>query len=231
MTDPGLLGTTWSCVRDGAGRFRCPGCGEERGFTRNRLQRHLMVLGRRVARLGGPEEYATCAECGHAYPYAVVAVADAAAARDARAAVIEESGGDASASPVVAEDEAALLEILAAVIFSDSAVRSSEKVACREVVRRYSGRAVSAAAMDDLLQSARGRRGDPVARLVRLRCLIPEPMKRRIVESAYHVCTADGELHREESRLLNRIGTALDLAPRQVRRALADAKRHPVTGL
>lgn len=216
MTDPGLLGTTWSCVRDGAGRFRCPHCGEERSFTRHRLQRHLVILGRRTARLGAPEEYATCAECGHAY----------------RAGAVEEPvGGDASASPVVAEDEAALLEILAAVIFSDSAVRSSEKEACREVVRRYGGRAIPAAAMDDLLQSARKRRGDPMARLVRLRCLVPEPMKRRIVESAYHVCTADGELHREESRLLNRIGAALDLAPRQVRRALADAKRHPVTGL
>lgn len=212
MTDRELFGTTWTCQRAGTGRFRCPRCGTERGLTRTRLQRRLTVLGRPVGKLGGVAEYVTCDQCGHAY--AAGAAAD-----------------EALSGPyVMAEDESALLGVLAAMVLSDSAVRQAEKDACREVVRRYLGRSLPPSGVDDLLRSARRRWGDPVARLVRLRCLVPQSVKRRMVEAAYHVCAADGELHREESRLLDRIGSALDLAPREVRRALTDAKDAPLAG-
>lgn len=209
MTDRELLGTTWTCERAGTGRFRCPHCGEDRGFTRTRVQHRLTILGRAMARLWGTAEYVTCDRCGHAYP------ADVAAAGSVP--------GD-----VLAEDESALLGIIAAMVVSDTAIRTSEKEACPEVIRRYTGRTLSASGVDDLLRSSRRRWGDPVLRLVRLRCLIPESVKRRIVEAAYHVCAADGELHREESRFLDRIADALDLSPRQMREALDDAKRYPV---
>lgn len=209
-----LLGTTWTCERTGTGSFRCPHCARDHALTRTRLQRWLAVLGRPVTRLGIAVEYVTCERCGHVYP----------ASRTARAP----AGLAAQPSTVLAEDERALLSVVSAMILSDSVVRETEKEACREVIRRYTGRQIPSADVDDLLRSARARWGDPVARLARLRCLVPEAVKRRIVEGAYHICAADGELHREESRLLHRIGEALDLGPRDVRRALGDAKERPV---
>lgn len=208
--EPELLGTTWTCERIGTGRFQCPHCGRDRTVTLTRLHRWLAVLGRPVTRLGGAVDYRTCDGCGHVYP--------SVGATDPKA----ESGD------VLAEDERAFLGVVSAMMLSDSVVRESEKEACREVVRRYTGRPIPSPEVDELLRSARARWGDPVERLARLRCLVPSAVKRRIVEAAYHVCTADGELHREEGRLLHRIGEVLDLGPREVRRALGAAKRRPV---
>lgn len=212
MTERELVGATWSGEGVGHGRFRCPHCGEDRGADRTRLQRHLTVVGRPVLRLGRPSEYVTCEACGRAYP---TGLADA------------ESGSWAPAS-AVSEDERCLLAIVSAVVLSDSVVRPVEKAACREVFRRYTGRRLAPEEVDELLRTSRGRWGDPVARLGRLRYLVPEVVRHRILEAAYHVCTADGELHREESILLARIGEALDLGPREVRRALEEAKARPV---
>lgn len=213
MTDRDLVGTIWTCERAGTGRFGCPHCETERGLTRTRLQRRLTVLGRPLAKLGRASIYETCDVCGHAYP-----------------AATKRAGSPPSSPYIMAEDESALLGVLAAMVVSDSAIRDAEKEACRGVIRRYLGRSLPADGVDDLLRSARRRWGDPVARLVRLRCLVPEIVKLRIVEAAYHVCAADGELHREESRLLDRIGAALDLPPGQVRRALDGAKDRPLNG-
>ncbi|MEJ2503671.1 MAG: TerB family tellurite resistance protein [Gemmatimonadota bacterium] len=75
-----------------------------------------------------------------------------------------------------------------------------------------------------MLQRARRRWGDPVARLEKLADVVPASVRRRIVIGAYRVCSADGELHREESRLLDRVGEALNLSPQEVRMALREAK-------
>lgn len=170
-------------------------------------------MGRPVVRLGRAQSYATCDECGHAF----------------RAAIAADSRAQPEA--VLAEDEQALLGIISAVVLSDSAVRPSEKEACREVFRGYTGRRLASEAVDDLLRSSRTRWGDPVDGLARIRCLVPERIKHRIVEAAYHICTADGEMHREESVLLSRVGEALDLGPRQVREAIDRAKQRPVRRL
>lgn len=205
-----LLGTTWTCERIGTGSFQCPYCRRERAVTLTRLHRWLAVFGRPVTKLGKAVNYRTCDGCGHVY------------------AADQSVDQNADSDGVLAEDERAFLGMVSAIILSDSAVRESEKEACREVVRRFTGRPLPSPDVDELLRSARARWGDPVARLARLRCLVPPTIKRRIVEAAYHVCTADGELHREEGRLLHRIGEALDLGPREVRRALGEAKTRPV---
>lgn len=209
MSRGGLLGTVWRCEAAGTGRFRCPHCGEERGFRRTTMHRRVTVMGRPLIRLGAVEEYVTCDRCGHAY------TADRADGPPPDP--IEDDG--------MAEDQYALLAIVAAVIFSDSTVRTAEKEAASHVIRRFTGRQVEPADVDDLLRRARKRWGDPMARLARLPCLVPEPVRHQIVEAAYHVCTADAELHHRESLFLNRIGEALELGPRAVRRAIAAAKR------
>jgi uncharacterized tellurite resistance protein B-like protein len=203
-----MLGTAWASMPAGAGRFDCPRCGEERDYVGTALQRFLTVFRRPVLKLGGADEYVTCQLCGHAYPASVLSSPP------------EEDR--------LAEDELAFLSVVAAMIFSDSVIRRSEKSVAREIIRRYTGRAMDGEEMDRLLERARLRWGDPIERLSRLRWLVPREMRRRIVAAAYHICTADGELHREESRLLDRIGDALDLPPRQLRQALTEAKRNPI---
>ena len=188
-----LFGTTWTSAPDGSGRFRCPCCADDRAFRRTLLQRHLTVLGRPILRAGPPDAIVTCETCGHGFQ--------------------AEAAGEPDDAPVrLAEDEISLLGLLSAVIFSDSAVRATEKEVAGEVLRRYTGRALAAADFDRLFRSARRRWGDPVARLERLRHLVPDRVRQRMVGAAYQVCTADGELHREESRLLDRVGAALDLS-------------------
>jgi tellurite resistance protein len=208
MATADLLGTTWTTRPGGDGRFHCPRCHGERDFTRTELRHRLVVLGRTWLPLGPARPFLTCADCGHAFP----------------ADDLPTPASAADPQPVLSEDERALLSILAAVVFSDSAVRSAEKRGVAAVVRHY---LPEAAGLDvnDLLRSARRRWGDPIDRLQRLRGLVDEDRRRRIVEAAYLVCTADGELHSEESRLLDRVGAALDLSPRLVRRAVSEARQ------
>lgn len=207
MADHALLGTVWICERLGHGRLRCPHCMEERELERTSLHRRLTFLGRPLFRMGGTREYVTCTQCGHAF------------------SVEAAMGPEADLDGVVSEDTDALLALAAGVIFSDSSVREAEKEAAREIIRRYTGRALPGTGVDDLLRRSRQRWGDPVARLARLRCMLPEPVRHRFVRAAYHICTADGELHPEESRFLSRVGEALDLGPREVHRSISDAKR------
>lgn len=135
---------------------------------------------------------------------------------------------DAATTPR-SEDERAILGIVAAVIFSDSRIRATEKRAARDVIRRYAGLELRASELESLLRGARRRWGEPVDRLQRLSTLLDDASKRRIVEAAYLVSTADRELHSQESRLIDRIGEALDLPPREVTRAIQRA-RHTAQG-
>lgn len=199
-----LLATAWSWAADGQGRFRCPHCGDERACRRTLLQRRLVVLERAVASLGRPERFLTCQECGHAYSTSRLGAGDP---RD-----------------LLAEDELGLLAIVSAMILSDSAIRGGEKAMARDVILCYTGRRLDADRLEKLLRRARPRWGDPVDRLARLPGLVREQIRRAIVAAAYRVCTADGELHPEESRLLVRMGEALDLGPREIRHALREAK-------
>lgn len=209
MNDRELLGTVWEHEKTGGGRFHCPHCRATRAYAGTRMQRRVTVLGRPLTPLGGPEDFVTCERCGHAW---VATVLD---------------GSSAPGREGLAEDESALLGVVSAMVFSDSVVRDAEKEACRAVVLRYTGRRLETDGVVELLRSARPRWGDPVARLRRVRFLIPDRVKRRMVEAAYLICAADGELHREESELLDRIGDALDLGPRDVHRAIAEARTSP----
>lgn len=207
MPDHQLLGTTWICDRIGTGRFHCPHCLEERDLERMALHRRVNLLGRPLFRMGARGEYVTCSHCGHAFAAAAV------------------MGPDVDPEGVVSENTDALLALAAGVIFSDSSVRESEKEVAREVIRRYTGRPLTGTGVDDLLRRSRQRWGDPLARLARLRCMLPQPVRHRFVRAAYHICAADGELHAEESRFLTRVGEALDLGPREVHRSISEAKR------
>lgn len=202
MSQAQLIGTSWRFEPAGGRSFACPRCEGERPAVGTRLRRRLTILGHEVAPLGREREFLTCEACGHAF------------------------AADPLHRPDLAEDELALLSLVAGVVFSDSVVRRSEKEVSRAVIRRYLGHRPPEA-IDEMLRYARGRWGDPVARLTRLRGLVPTSTRRRLIEAAYLVCTADGELHRQESRLLDRIGEALDLSPREIRHAVAAARRHP----
>ena len=199
-----LLGTAWTARPRRPSAFSCPGCGRDGEARRTALQRYVAVLDRRVAKLGASETYVTCRHCGRAY------------CEDALDGI--RNGGGLSA------DEAALAGLVAAVVFSDSVVRKAEKEAARRVISAYTGREYPPTEFNEMLQRARRRWGDPVARLEKLAGVVPESTRRRMLIGAYRVCAADGELHREESRLLDRVGDALDLSPRDVRAALRQAK-------
>ena len=207
---PELIGTTWTVTRRRPVAFSCPGCGREGEAQRTALQCHVAILDRRIARLGSPETYATCPHCGRAF------------CLDAM------DGG--RAGPDLSADEAALAGLVAAVVYSDSVVRNTEKEAARRVINAYTGRDYPPVEFNEMLQRARRRWGDPVARLEKLAGVISEPTRRRILVGAYRVCAADGELHREESKLLDRVGDALDLSPRDVRATLRQAKARRLTG-
>ncbi len=209
MSHGDLLGTTWLHRPLDSGRFRCPRCDQERDCQRTELERQLVLAGRPVFRLGPIEGFRTCRTCRHAFP-------DGAAP------------SPGTGFPTLSEDERALLAVLAAVVFSDSAVRSAEKRGVARVVRLFIPHS-EAFDVNELLRDARRRWGDPIDRLRRLRGLVDEDRRSRIVEAAYLVCTADGDLHPQESRLLERVGAALDLAPRTVRSALRDARHRGVT--
>ncbi len=200
-----LMGTVWRREGDSAERFSCPTCGVERPCHRTRLQRRISILGRPLFRMGGPTVFLTCDYCGHAFDAAALA-------------------SPTQGSGCFAEDEVALVSIVAAVILSDAAVREVEKEAAGAILRRYTGRDLTDPEVAQLLGSARTEWGDPMPRLERLSGLVPPRTRRSLVEAAYLVCTADGDLHRQESRLLDRIGDALDLGPREVRRAIAAAR-------
>lgn len=219
-----LIGTLWRRHAGGTGHFHCPRCGEERACARNTLQGYFALLGHPVLRLGHPRVFVTCGECGHSFSSAVADAGRPDAAADAAAA-------GAGAVATLAEDERALVAIIAAVILSDSVVRESEKKAAHAAMRRFTGTAITVEEVDELLARARAERGDLMARLERVSGLVPPRVRRGIVESVYHVCTADGDLHPQESRLLDRIGEALDLGPQEVRKAIVDARTARRIGL
>ncbi len=151
---------------------------------------------------GSPATYLTCGDCGRSWA----------------AAELDVPGGAAS------EDERALRAVVAAVVFSDLSIRPTERRMVGRVVERYTGESLDEAGVENLLRTARARWGDPLARLGRLAAVLHPRAKRQIVGAAYLVCTADREMHPEESRLLVRIGEALDMAPREVRAAIEEAK-------
>jgi uncharacterized tellurite resistance protein B-like protein len=199
-----LIGTAWTARPRQPADFSCPGCGKDGEARRTVLQCHVTVLDRPVARLGSPETYITCRHCGRAY--------------------CTDSLNGGRGSTGLSADEAALAGLVAAVVFSDSVVRKVEKEMARQVISEYTGRDYPPMEANEMLQRARRRWGDPVARLEKLAGVISESTRRRMLIGAYRVCAADGELHREESRLLDRVGDALDLSPRDVRVALRQAK-------
>lgn len=199
----GIFETRWICEPIPSDRLHCPHCQQPRDVRRVILHPWLAVLGHELARIGRPREFSACQGCGRVYR---VYSADDTVDRDP-----------------MSEDERALFAVIAAVIFSDSRVRRTEKHVAREVIRRYTGAIIEPADMDALLRSARTRWGDPIGRLRRLACVLDDAVKLRIIEAAYLVSTADRELHTQESHLLNRIGEALDIPPRDIRRAIQDA--------
>jgi uncharacterized tellurite resistance protein B-like protein len=198
-----IFETRWICEPKPSGRIHCRHCGEERDARRVTLHPWLAMFGKNLARIGRPREYGACLTCGRVYATDATPVDDS---HDA-----------------FSEDERALLAVVAAVIFSDSRVRSAEKLAAREVIRRMTGLDFGPADLDGLLRSARTRWGDPVDRLERVAHLLDDAAKRRILEAAYLVSTGDRELHTQEAHLLNRIGQTLDLTPREVRRVIQRA--------
>ncbi len=197
-----LVGTVWRREEKAASSFDCPRCGAPRGCSRVILQRHLTALGRPLFRFGRPALFNACDECGHAF-----------AAADSR-----------RIAPVLAEDEVALVSVMAAVMLSDAAVRESEREVAGSVLRWYTGKPLGDMEVAELLTHARAEWGEPIPRLARLALLVPMRMRRSLVSAAYLVCTADGDLHPQESRLLDRAGEALDLGPREVRRAIEEAR-------
>lgn len=204
----GIMGSHWRCESTADETFFCPHCSRERTGDVRKLVRWLSLFDRSVLFLGDAGHYITCRVCRRTYD---------------RSEVGAGTGGERNPGPM-AEDERAILSVVAAVIYSDSSIRSVEKRAARAVIRRYTGRDLDAGAVTQLVRTSRERWGDPVDGLRRLACLLDESAKRRIVAAAYLVSEADREIHPEESRLLMRIGDALELAPRVVRDAMKEAR-------
>lgn len=204
-----FLETLWDCEPPTAGEFDCPHCHARRSATRRVVRARLAVFGRAAPLPGGTMTYHTCHVCGHSWD---------GPSTDAGA------GEEGPVGRPFSEDERALAAVVAAVVFSDLTVRQTEKRMVRWVMHRYTGETLGEAGVDRLLRTARTRWGDPLARLRRLACVLDASMKRRIVAAAYLVCAADREMHPEESRLLVRIGEALDMSPRAVRSAIEEAK-------
>ncbi|MEJ2503670.1 MAG: hypothetical protein P8177_10240 [Gemmatimonadota bacterium] len=109
-----LLGTAWrsSPLEDAA--LSCPGCGRDGTARRTSLQCHATVLGHRLVAMGGPEVFLTCPHCGRAF--------------------CESGLGPSRPREALSEDEATLVGLLTAVVFSDSVVRGTEKEAARQVL-------------------------------------------------------------------------------------------------
>lgn len=215
-----LIASRWVCAASGRQSFHCPFCGGLREGEVRTLSRWLAVLGLPVLLLGRVGPFLFCPSCRRTYRRT------AELERIERPGVSGTSGapGGAGSGRVLSLDERAILSVVGAVIFSDSSVRPVEKRAARAVIFRYTGRDLDAAALALLLRTSRERWGDPVRRLRRVACLLDESAKRRIVSAAYLISGSDRELHPEEGRLLMRIGEALELPPRAMRAAMAEAR-------
>lgn len=201
-----FLETDWECETTDGAAFDCPHCGRPRDATRHEVRPRLLVFGRSAMGLGSPATYVTCRECGHSW--------------EERATQLEAAG----VRPPTSEDARALWAVVAAVVFSDLSVRPTEKRMVARVIRRYTDQSLDEQGVDRLLRTARSRWGDPLDRLRKLAGVLDPRAKQRIVGAAYLVCTADREIHPQESRLLVRIGDALEMSPRAVRAAIEDAK-------
>lgn len=211
-----LLGSRWTSERLDSLSFHCPFCGGVRDGVAWGLRRWVAVLDRPLLSLGDGGRYLRCGHCHRTYDEL-----------ELQASPVPDGPGGADRT--LSEDERAILSVVAAAIFSDSSIRQSEKRAARTVIRRFTGRDLDAADLRALLRTARQRWGDPVGRLRRLACLLDDSAKRRIVAAAYLVSGADRELHPEETRLLMRMGEALEMTPLSVRQAMREARDCPRT--
>lgn len=205
---PPLLGTTWRHRPLGGGSFHCPRCDRERDYTATGVRRHVAVVGRPVVPVGEEQRLLSCDGCGAVYDVGITTL-EPSAARDVRS-----------------EDELALEALLTAAVFSDSTVRLVEKGAARQAVRHYARR--GAASIGEPAEPEEGgwgrRRPDAMECLARLRGVLGEGARRRMLAAVYRVCAADRELHPEEARFLMRLGDALDLQPRAVREAMREGR-------
>jgi uncharacterized tellurite resistance protein B-like protein len=205
-----FLETVWECETTETETFHCPRCDCPRDATRHSVRARLLVFGRSTVAIGSPSPYLTCSGCGRSW--------------EARTPGLD---GDVDRRPT-SEDERALWAVVAAVVFSDLSVQATEKRMVAQVIRRYTAESLDELGVDRLLRTARSRWGDPLVRLRKLACVLDPRAKRRIVGAAYLVCTADREIHPQESRLLVRIGEALEMSPRAVRAAIDEAKANVV---
>lgn len=216
-----LIASRWICAASGRQSFHCPFCGTLRDGEVRTLSRWLAVLDLPVLLVRRVGPFLSCEACRRTYR--LNAELERFEPPGAGHGGTTGAPGDGGSGRVLSLDERAILSVVGAVIFSDSSVRPAEKRAARAVIFRYTGRDLDAAALALLLRTSRERWGDPVRRLRRLACLLDESAKRRIVSAAYLISGADQELHPEEGRLLMRIGEALELPPRVVRAAMAEA--------
>lgn len=204
-TMPDLFGSYWRCESGEERTWRCPRCGEECRGPERKLRRFLTLFDRSLLSLEEVDGFVRCGACGRTYRSAVV------------------DGAKQRSHAPLSEDERAIHTVVACVIYSDSSVRSVEKRAARDVIRRFTGQDLDSAGLKQVLRTERIRARDPVQHLRRLECLLDDAAKRRIVAAAYLVSGADREIHRAESRLLMQIAEALNLAPREVHAAMQEA--------
>ena len=230
---PALIGSHWTAEPLEPVPFDCPHCGDATRGVAWRQRRWVAVLARPLMSLGPGARYIRCERCGRTYDELLLrAQPPASAAPPANHTDVgvghaergADRGADRGGDQVMSEDERAILSVVAAVIFSDSAIRRSEKMAARTVIRRFTRRELDAAGLNALLRTARQRWGDPLGLLRRLAGLLDEAAKRRIVAAAYLVSASDRELHPEETRLLMRMGEALKMTPSSVMRAMREAR-------
>jgi uncharacterized tellurite resistance protein B-like protein len=209
-----IFDTVWTCQSLGEEPFDCPHCGEERDAARAVSRPYLALFGRPLLSLRGEAEYWTCQHCGRTYDRRHLEPGAAAGPDPGSEFPVR---GVAGELVTASEDDRAIWYVVAAAVFSDSSIRSAEKRVARNVIRRYTGELLDEQGVNGLLRIARRQWGDPVANLERLGCVLSRAAKARIVAATYEVCTADREVHPEESRLLMRIADALGVGPREVR--------------
>lgn len=187
----------------GEERRPCPRCRVDRDFTRHAVRRKLVAVGRPIVPLGGTRGYIECDHCGRTF--------EAAELRPASRTPPQE---------ILSVDERAIRALVAAAIMADSRVRPSEKQVARDVIERHTGRSLNTVDLDRELQRIRRAIPDPVRYLTGLAPVLSESSKRRILEAAYEIASADQELHPAETRLIVAVGEALEVSPMTVREAM-----------